>query len=66
MPTTLIVTDAFEAVARRLLQSLGYPDVPILVTPNPVIYLSESEIHARIDDLLAPIVASFDTKRVHG
>lgn len=54
------MTDAFEAVARRLFKSLGYPDVPILVTPNPVIYLSEPEINARIDDLLDSIVASFD------
>ena len=56
----LIVTDAFESVARRLLKSLGYPDVPILVTPNPVIYLSEPEIHQRIDGLMKDIVRSFD------
>jgi hypothetical protein len=54
------VTDAFEAVARRLFDSLGYPDIPILVTPNPVIYLTEPEINARIDGLLDRIVASFD------
>ena len=53
------MTDAFEAVARRLLTSLGYPDIPILVTPNPVIYLSEPEIHARIDRLMDKIVGSF-------
>lgn len=54
------MTDAFESVARRLLQSLGFPEVPILVTPNPVIYLSEPEIHARINGLLDKIVASFN------
>ena len=53
------MTDAFEAVARRLLKSLGYPDIPILVTPNPVIYLSEPEIHERIDGLMNEIVRSF-------
>jgi hypothetical protein len=53
------VTDAFESTARRLLRSLGYPHVPILVTPNPVIYLSEPEIHERIDGLLDRIVESF-------
>jgi hypothetical protein len=53
------VTDAFEAVARRVFGSLGYPDVPILVTPNPVIYLTEPEIDARIDHLLGGITASF-------
>lgn len=53
------MTDAFEGVARRLLRSLGYPEVPILVTPNPVIYLTEAQINERIDRLLDPIVASF-------
>jgi hypothetical protein len=67
VPATLVVTDAFEAVARRLLSSLGYPDVPILVTPNPVIYLSEPEIDARVDDLLPRIGASFGRGQdVHG
>jgi hypothetical protein len=60
VPTTLVVTDAFENVARRLLKSLGYPDVPILITPNPVIYLTEPEIERRIDGLLEGLVASFD------
>ena len=55
------MTDAFEAIARRLLKTLGYPDVPVLVTPNPVIYLSEPEINARIDGLLDGIVGSFET-----
>ena len=52
------MTDAFESTARRLLRSLGYPDIPILVTPAPVVYLSEPEIHQRIDGLMERIVAS--------
>jgi hypothetical protein len=60
------VTDAFENVARRLLKSLGYPDVPLLVTPDPVIYLGEPEIHERIDGLLDKIVASFSTWPARG
>lgn len=54
-----MVTDAFEAVARRLFRTLGYPDVPVLVTPNPVIYLSERQINERVDVLLAAIESSF-------
>lgn len=54
------MTDAFEAVARRLFKSLGYPDVPILVTPNPVIYLTEPQINERVDVLLEKIIASFE------
>ena len=57
------MTDAFEAVAKRLLKSLGYPDVPVLVTPNPVSYLSEPQIHARIDELLPRIGTSFGSTR---
>jgi hypothetical protein len=52
-----------------LLKSLGYPDIPILVTPNPVIYLSEPEIERRIDGLLGALVASFDpagVRTAHG
>ncbi|MGZ8265285.1 MAG: UGSC family (seleno)protein [Burkholderiales bacterium] len=59
VPATLIATDAFEAVARRILKSLGYSHIPILVTPNPVVYLTEPQIHARIDTLRDEIVASF-------
>lgn len=57
------MTDAFESVARRLLQSLGYPEVPILVTPSPVVYLSEPQIHERIDGLMDGIVASFSAAK---
>lgn len=53
------MTDAFEGVAAALLKALGYPDVPILVIAAPVIYLSEPEIHERIDSLLGKIVESF-------
>jgi len=54
------VTDAFESTARRLLKSLGYPQVPVIVTPNPVIYLTEPEIQERVTTLLDRIVASFE------
>jgi hypothetical protein len=57
------VTDAFEAVARRLLKSLGYPDIPIIVTPAPVVYLDEADIQQRIDTLLDRISASFEAPR---
>ena len=59
IPATLIVTDAFEDVAVSLLKALGQADVPILVTATPVIYLNESQIQKRIDELLEKIVRSF-------
>jgi hypothetical protein len=35
--------------------------VPVIVTPAPVVYLDERAIHDRVDTLLDPISASFDT-----
>jgi hypothetical protein len=49
-----------------LLSSLGYPQVPILVTPNPVVYLSEAQINECIDRLLRPLVASFEISNERG
>jgi hypothetical protein len=34
--------------------------VPVIVTPAPVVYLSENAIHERVSTLLDPIGASFD------
>jgi len=55
------VTDAFEGTARRLLTSLGYPGIPLIVTPNPVIYLSDAQIQERVTTLLDQVVGSFET-----
>lgn len=54
----MIVTDVFEDSARQILKSLGCPDIPVLVTRNPVHHLSDSEIHERLDGLLKRLVAS--------
>ena len=40
------------------MKSAGYPDIPVLVTPNPVMYLSEPEVQERIDVLFDEIVRS--------
>jgi hypothetical protein len=63
IPATVIVTDVFEKRAHQLLTSLGYPHIPVLVTANPVIYLSEEEGHARIDGMLDALVASLCSAR---
>lgn len=59
----MIVTDVFEGSARQILKSLGYPDIPVLATPNPVTHLSKSEIHERLDGLLDKLVESLRDSR---
>lgn len=54
----MIVTDNFEVPARQLLESNGYPDVPVIVTPNPVMYLGEAEIRQRVDAIFKDLVKS--------
>ena len=59
IPTTALVTDVFEIRAHQLLKSLGYPDIPVLVTQNPVVYLRRPEIEKRVEGLLDPVLKSF-------
>ena len=54
----MIVTDNFEVPARQLLESLGYPDIPVIVTPNPVMYLGEAEIRERVDAIFSEVAQS--------
>lgn len=58
VPATVIVTDNFEVAARQILKSSGYSHVPVLVTPYPVAYLTEPEIHARVNDLIHELIKS--------
>lgn len=58
IPATVIVTDIFETRAKQLLRSLGFPHIPVLVTPNPVVYLTKAEIHQRLEILLGEVVQS--------
>ena len=44
--------------AHQVLKSLGYPDIPVLVTPNPVMYLTEPEIQDRVNSLIGKVAAS--------
>ena len=40
------------------MKSAGYPDIPVLVTANPVMYLTAPEIQERIDSFFDEVVAS--------
>ena len=40
------------------MKAAGYPDIPILVTANPVMYLTGPEIQQRIDGFFDEVVAS--------
>ena len=61
IPATAIVTDIFEIRAKQLLRSLGFPDLPVLITPNPIVYLKREGIHQRVERLLDEIVESLIT-----
>jgi hypothetical protein len=63
IPTAVVVTDVFEKRAHQLLTSLGYPHIPVVVTANPVIYLTGAEAHARIDGGLLKDVVTALTAR---
>ena len=54
----MIVTQVFEARARELLTSFGYPDVPVLVTPGPVVFRTQADIDERVERLIETIVES--------
>jgi hypothetical protein len=54
----VIVSDNFEAASKQIVKAAGYPDIPILVTPNPVMYLTAPEIQQRIDSFFDEVVAS--------
>ena len=58
IPATVIVTDIFEVRARQLLRALGFPDMPVLITPNPVVYLKGEELEERVNSLLNEVVES--------
>jgi hypothetical protein len=66
IPATVIVTDIFEKRAHQLLQSLGYPHIPVIVTANPVCYLTEPETNQRIDQFLSGLVESLCTPKSGG
>lgn len=59
IPATVIVTDVFAVRAHQLLKSLGFPDIPVLVTANPVVYLRRTEIEKRVEALLGSVMKSF-------
>jgi hypothetical protein len=58
VPASVIVSDNFEAAAKQIVKSAGYPDIPVLVTANPVMYLTPPEIQQRIDEFFDQVVAS--------
>ncbi len=62
IPSSLIVTDVFETRSKETLELYGYQHVPVLVTPNPVVYLQGPEIHKRTEDLLDRVICSLTSE----
>ena len=55
IPSVMIATDLFLEYARRLLASLGCGHVPVLITPDPIVYLDHTDIQRRADVIVPQI-----------
>ena len=58
IPSVVIVTDNLLSRAKLLLTLLGGVQIPVLVTPNPIVYLKSQEIQKRAEQLLPMIFQS--------
>jgi hypothetical protein len=58
IPSVVIVTDTLLSRAKLLLTILGGVQIPVLVTPNPIVYLKGQEIQKRAEQLLPMIYQS--------
>ena len=56
MPTMVICTDRFEALARMMLKNLGMPDIPLIITSHPVGGLQFEEVKAKAEHLSEDII----------
>ena len=57
VPTVTIVSNAFEALARAEVRSLGLPDMPVLVVPHPVAARSREVLRAWGDGLVPGVIS---------
>ena len=56
IPTIVVCTDRFEALARMMLKNLGMPDIPLVITSHPVGGLQVDEVKAKAERLSEDII----------
>ena len=56
VPAVVIATDVFEVLARHHLRSRGFGHVPVVVTANPIVYLSPQQLRDRAASLVETVV----------
>lgn len=55
IPSVVIVTDTLLSRAKHLLSIIGGSKIPVIVTPNPIVYLKDEEYEERAE-LLLPLI----------
>ncbi|HUG35380.1 MAG TPA: hypothetical protein VML54_00425 [Candidatus Limnocylindrales bacterium] len=58
VPSVAIVTDLFRATGEAMATSWGVPGYRFLETPHPIANLTDKELDARAEALVAPVVAA--------
>jgi hypothetical protein len=56
VPAVAIVTEPFRATARAMAESWGLPGYRFVETPHPIANLTDKELDARADALVAPVL----------
>ena len=56
VPAVAIVTEPFRATARAMAESWGLTGYRFVETPHPIANLTDKELDARADALVAPVL----------
>lgn len=59
VPTVVIATDVFEALAKEYLRAGGHMYVPVITTENPIVYLEPKELRERAAALSYEVMCGF-------
>ena len=64
--TTTIVTSGFRQAAEAHRRLLKHPALPVCVVPHPIVSMSDAELAASADAILAEVVATISRAQAGG